>query len=306
MLTKAVPAPGGLSRVGKILLHKTQLGQIRGRPEFWFLVCALSIPWGPDSFQWCPETGQGATGINWSRISSVWTWGRTSSLWGWWSTGKGCPGKLWSLLLWRYSRPVWTQSCAACCRWPCFGRGVGPDDPQRSLPTPNILSFCDSVIHKWFLASAPSTAKRLWFGFLTRRGEAVKTHRVTEPKPLSRLRPRCVAFRTGGFRLHSATRPRQGTALPPGPGPWEPHVPTQGGISTAAPQPPPPGLGRGTPEEGRGEPPLPGPLAGGRGPAPCRLGSSHISEVSSWSLENAVFGRFEMLQRSARKKIIEI
>ena len=26
------------------------------------------------------------------------------SLWGWWSTGTGCPGRLWSLLLWRYSR----------------------------------------------------------------------------------------------------------------------------------------------------------------------------------------------------------
>jgi len=50
-----------------------------------------------------------------------------------------------SLLLWRYSRPTWTRSCAACCRWPCFGRGVGPDDPQRFLPTPNILWFCDSV-----------------------------------------------------------------------------------------------------------------------------------------------------------------
>ena len=29
---------------------------------------------------------------------------------------RGCPGRLWSLLLWRYSRPAWTRSCAACCR----------------------------------------------------------------------------------------------------------------------------------------------------------------------------------------------
>jgi len=36
---------------------------------------------GPDSFQWCPATGQGATGTNWSRGSSSWTRGRTSSLW---------------------------------------------------------------------------------------------------------------------------------------------------------------------------------------------------------------------------------
>jgi len=32
------------------------------------------------------------------------------------STGTGCPGRLWSLLLWRYSRPAWTGSCAAYCR----------------------------------------------------------------------------------------------------------------------------------------------------------------------------------------------
>ena len=100
---------------------------------------------GPNSFQWCPVTGQGSTGTNWSRGNSVCTWGRPSSLWGWRSPGTGCPGRLWSLLLWRYSRPAWTQSCAACCRWPCFSRGVVLDDPQRSLPTPNILGFCDSV-----------------------------------------------------------------------------------------------------------------------------------------------------------------
>ena len=82
---------------------------------------------------------QGTKGTNWSTGSSVWTWGRTSSLWGWRSTGTGCPGRLWSLLLCRYSRPAWTWSCAACCRWPCFGRRVGLDDPQSSLPTPTIL-----------------------------------------------------------------------------------------------------------------------------------------------------------------------
>jgi len=99
---------------------------------------------GPSSFQWCPVTGQGAMGTKWSIGSSIWTWGRTSSLWGWRSTGIGCPGRLWSLLLWRYSRPAWTRSCAACCRWPCFGRGVGLDEPQRSLPTPNVLWFCEN------------------------------------------------------------------------------------------------------------------------------------------------------------------
>ena len=95
---------------------------------------------GPDSFQWCPVTGQEATGTNWSMRSSVWTWGRTSSLWGWRSTGTGCPEGLWSLLLWRYSRPGWTLSCAACSRWPCFSRGGWtrwssevPSNPEHSV-----------------------------------------------------------------------------------------------------------------------------------------------------------------------------
>ena len=88
--------------------------------------------------------GQGATGTNRSIGSSVWTRGRNSSLWGWRSPGTGCPGRLWSLLLWRYSRPAWTKSWAACSGWPCFGRRVGLDDPQRSLSTPTVL--CDSVI----------------------------------------------------------------------------------------------------------------------------------------------------------------
>ena len=101
---------------------------------------------GPSSFQWCPVTGQGAMSKNWSRGRSVWTWESTSSLWGWQSTGTGCPGRLWSLLLWRYSRPAWTRSCAICCSWPCLGRRVRLGDPQRSLPNPTILWFCDSVI----------------------------------------------------------------------------------------------------------------------------------------------------------------
>ena len=109
-------------------------------------ICRVGVRrMGPNSFQWCPATGQGATGTNWSRGSSSWIWRRTSSLWGWRSTGTGCPGWWWSLLLWRYSRPAWTRSSAACCRWPCCGRRVGPDDPQRSLPTLTILWLCDSL-----------------------------------------------------------------------------------------------------------------------------------------------------------------
>ena len=94
----------------------------------------------PDSFQWCPVRGQGATGTNWRSGSSVWTWGRPTLLWVWQSTGTGCPEVWWILFPWRYSRPNWMQSCAACSRWPCFGsRGWTrcfpevPSNPYHSM-----------------------------------------------------------------------------------------------------------------------------------------------------------------------------
>ena len=66
----------------------------------------------PISFQWSVGTRQGEMAINWSI--------GTSSQWGWWSTGTGCPGRLWILLLWRYSRPIWhlhVQSAVGSLLW---------------------------------------------------------------------------------------------------------------------------------------------------------------------------------------------
>ena len=101
--------------------------------------CSIS----PVSLERCCQS----LGTNWGTGSSVWRWGRTSSLWGWRSPGPGCPGRLWSLLLLRYSRPAWTRSCAACCRWPCFSRGGWtrwptefPSNPYYSV----ILRFARS------------------------------------------------------------------------------------------------------------------------------------------------------------------
>ena len=48
-------------------------------------------------------------------------------------TGPGCPGRLWSLLLWRYSRPAWTRSCAACSGWPCLDPTEVPSNPECSV-----------------------------------------------------------------------------------------------------------------------------------------------------------------------------
>ena len=46
---------------------------------------------------------------------------------------------------------AWTRSSAAYCRWPCFGRRVGLDDPQRSFPTPTILWFCEEALCHFLL-----------------------------------------------------------------------------------------------------------------------------------------------------------
>jgi len=48
------------------------------------------------------------------------------------------------------------RSCATCSRWPCFGRVVGPDDPQRSLPSPTILWFCVICLFLWKFSSFSS------------------------------------------------------------------------------------------------------------------------------------------------------
>lgn len=68
----------------------------------------------PTSFQCSVGTGEGEMAINWS-IESFTPIHEGPSQWGWQSTGVGCPGRLWNLL-WRYPRPIWIPSCAACCR----------------------------------------------------------------------------------------------------------------------------------------------------------------------------------------------
>jgi len=71
------------------------------------------------------------------RRISLWLW--------WWSTGTGSPERMWSLLLWKYSRPIWTPTCVTWYRVPALAGGLEIDDLLKSLPTPAILWFCDSV-----------------------------------------------------------------------------------------------------------------------------------------------------------------
>ena len=66
------------------------------------------------------------------------------------------------------SFPAWTRSCAACCRWPCFGRGVGLDLPQRSFPTLNILWFCESLQSVMSYINGAYRVTVVWLFSLTR------------------------------------------------------------------------------------------------------------------------------------------
>jgi len=57
------------------------------------------------------------------------------------STETGCPLRLWIFLLWRYSRPTWTPTCAARCREPALAEGLA----SISRGPFQHLQFCDSV-----------------------------------------------------------------------------------------------------------------------------------------------------------------
>ena len=45
---------------------------------------------------------------NWSTGIFIWTWEKRSIIGGYFELGTSCPEKLWSLLLWRCSKPIWT------------------------------------------------------------------------------------------------------------------------------------------------------------------------------------------------------
>ena len=74
----------------------------------------------------CPtRSARGSRGWSprpWRGSNTIWTWHlgtwfrRHGGVGVFRSPGPGCPGRWWSLLLWRYSRPAWIRSCAACCR----------------------------------------------------------------------------------------------------------------------------------------------------------------------------------------------
>lgn len=109
--------------------------------------------WGVDLINVCKYLTRG-NGEEGARFLSVVTTNRTrgnehkqkrfpiwNPIWtlfllsGWSNTGTGCPEKLLSLHLWRYSKPNRTQPWTTCSTWPCLSRRFGLDNLKRSLPT---------------------------------------------------------------------------------------------------------------------------------------------------------------------------
>ena len=72
------------------------------------------------------------------------------------STGTGCPGRLWILLLWRNSRPIWTPTCATCCREPALQGGWTwwslkvPSNPNNSVYSVSVSSVLPISGNKQF------------------------------------------------------------------------------------------------------------------------------------------------------------
>ena len=100
---------------------------------------------GRDSYKWCPATGQGVMDTNWNMGSSIQTRGWISLLWGWQSTGTGSPEGLWSLLLWRYSKPIWMLSHETYCRHPAVAGDWTGWCPEVPSSTYSSVWFCVSV-----------------------------------------------------------------------------------------------------------------------------------------------------------------
>ena len=71
------------------------------------------------------------------------SWGRIYFQWGWQSTGSGCPERLWSLLLWKYSRPIWTSTFATYCGEPALAGGW-------TWWSPEALYIPYSSVAPWF------------------------------------------------------------------------------------------------------------------------------------------------------------
>ena len=99
----------------------------------------------PDSFQWCPVKGQGATGTNKQRKFCLNTMKnffplRVTEPW------PRLPREVVDSPSLEIFKPHLDAVLCILLWVTLLGQGVGLGDPQRSLPTPAMLGFGDAVI----------------------------------------------------------------------------------------------------------------------------------------------------------------
>lgn len=69
--------------------------------------------WSDAHSQWCPVAGGEGVGTSWNTGSTIWAQENSfccDLLWQCMNAGTGYPEELWSLHLWRSTKPVWAQS----------------------------------------------------------------------------------------------------------------------------------------------------------------------------------------------------
>ena len=73
-------------------------------------------------------------------------------LWEWLNSGRDFLKRLWSLHLWRYSKPSWMWSWTTCFSWPCFGQGSLTRWLPEILSNPHdsVILIYKSLLHIHF------------------------------------------------------------------------------------------------------------------------------------------------------------
>ena len=97
----------------------------------------------PGSF-WCAQWKNKCQWVETRKTGiSIRIWGNNYLPWGWQSNRTSCPERLWSLLLWSYSKSAWILSCVAYYGERAFTGGL---DLMISRGPFQILSISDSVV----------------------------------------------------------------------------------------------------------------------------------------------------------------
>lgn len=88
-----------------------------------------------------PVTRPGGMCTRWNIKTSLLNHRRNFPQRDWLTTGTCCPGKLWRIHPWRYSKDTWMLSWNMIPGWLFLSRGVGQDDLQRPLPASVVRWF---------------------------------------------------------------------------------------------------------------------------------------------------------------------